>query len=312
MNPVLEPSPATVTRSTYVRSPRTARWSGAALWVLATVAMLAAAVHQRSTGPTYPLRGEQEVGAETIRYALIRSETTTTEARVQIPDPGEGVEGHLAYRRYPLAEPYTLLPLERSGDALVAHLPRQPAAGKLEYHLVLDGATGYVRIPASADQDPVLRYKDPVPVAALLPHVILMFLAMLIGVRAGLGALLGRPEARRLAWTALGLMTVGGMILGPIVQKYAFGAFWTGFPLGYDLTDNKTLLMWLVWVGACGALGWRWVGTRRERAGRAAVVLATILMLAVYLVPHSLRGSQLDYERLEQGVDPADAIRTGR
>jgi hypothetical protein len=102
------------------------------------------------------------------------------------------------------------------------------------------------------------------------------------------------------------------MILGPIVQKYAFGAFWTGFPLGYDLTDNKTLLMWLVWVGACGALGLRGAGTRRERAGRAAVVLATILMLAVYLVPHSLRGSQLDYERLEQGVDPADAIRTGR
>jgi Na+/melibiose symporter-like transporter len=105
---------------------------------------------------------------------------------------------------------------------------------------------------------------------------------------------------------------VGGMILGPIVQKYAFGAFWTGFPLGYDLTDNKTLLMWLVWVGACGALGLRWAGATRERVGRAAVVVATVLMLAVYLVPHSMRGSQLDYEQLEQGVDPAGAIRTGR
>jgi hypothetical protein len=311
MTSVLESPPATATRSVPVLNRASRAW-GAALWILAVVAMLVAAVHQRSTGPTYPLRGETEMGGETVRYALIRSETTTTDARVQIPDPGLAVGGHLAYRRYPVAEPFTLVPLERSDDALVAHLPRQPAAGKMEYHLVLEGPAGPVRIPATADQDPILRYKDPVPVAALLPHVILMFLAMLIGVRAGLGALMGRTEARRLAWSALGLMTVGGMILGPVVQKYAFGAFWTGFPLGYDLTDNKTLLMWLVWVGACGALGLRWAGARRERFGRAAVVVATVLMLAVYLVPHSMRGSQLDYEQLEQGVDPAEAIRTGR
>jgi hypothetical protein len=311
MTSVLESPPATVTRPVHVLVRSSRAW-GAALWILAVVAMLMAAVHQRSTGPTYPLRGELEVGGETVRYALIRSETTTTDARVQIPDPGPAVSGHLAYRRYPVPEPFTLVPLERNDDALVAHLPRQPAAGKMEYHLVVEGPSGTVRIPATADQDPILRYKDPVPVAMLLPHVVLMFLAMLVGVRAGLGALMGRPETRRLAWSALGLMTVGGMILGPIVQKYAFGAFWTGFPLGYDLTDNKTLLMWLVWVGACAALGLRWAGARRERIGRPAVVVAAVLMLAVYLVPHSMRGSQLDYEQVEQGVDPAGAIRTGR
>jgi hypothetical protein len=35
-------------------------------------------------------------------------------------------------------------------------------------------------------------------------------------------------------------------------------------------------------------------------------------MLAVYLVPHSMRGSELDYSQLEEGVDPAEAIETGR
>jgi hypothetical protein len=312
MHPVMTRPPAAATESPPARTFRTSRWLGVGLWVLAFLAMVAAAVHQRSTGPTYPLRGELDVAGETVRYRLIRSETTTTEARVRIPDPGADVTGHMAYRRYPVAEPLTLVPLERSADGLAAHLPRQPAAGKLEYHLVLDGPTGPVRIPASADEDPILRYKDPVPVAALLPHVLLMFFAMLIGVRAGLGAMVGRPETRRLAWTALGLMTVGGMILGPVVQKFAFGAYWTGFPLGYDLTDNKTLVMWLAWIGACGVLGLRRAGARREQAARATVVLAMLLMLAVYLVPHSMRGSQLDYEQLEQGVDPADAIRTGR
>jgi hypothetical protein len=34
--------------------------------------------------------------------------------------------------------------------------------------------------------------------------------------------------------------------------------------------------------------------------------------IAVYLVPHSLRGSQLDYGKLEGGTAPRDAIGTGR
>ena len=41
---------------------------------------------------------------------------------------------------------------------------------------------------------------------------------------------------------------IGGMILGPIVQKYAFGEYWTGFPYGGDFTDNKMLIMWLAWA----------------------------------------------------------------
>ncbi len=38
------------------------------------------------------------------------------------------------------------------------------------------------------------------------------------------------------------------MILGPIVQKYAFGELWTGIPFGWDLTDNKTLIAFLFWI----------------------------------------------------------------
>ena len=39
----------------------------------------------------------------------------------------------------------------------------------------------------------------------------------------------GGARQRLLAWLAFGTLTVGGMILGPIVQKHAFGAYWTGF-----------------------------------------------------------------------------------
>jgi hypothetical protein len=286
---------------------------GALLWAVAVAVMLGSATYQRATGPTYPLRGETQVGDAAIRYTLLRSETTTRDARIEVPDPGDGATGMLAYRRYPADDLYQRLPLVPEGDALVAHLPRQPAAGKLEYHLVLETAAGAVRIPSTPDRDPVLRYKDPVPVAVLLPHVLLMFFAILVGVRAGLGAVAGRRETRRLAWTSLALLTVGGMVLGPIVQNHAFGAYWTGFPFGSDLTDNKTLIMWAVWIGACAVLGVGGpTGARRRAAGRASVVAAAAVMLAVYLVPHSMRGSELDYDQVDRGVDPTEAVRTGR
>jgi hypothetical protein len=288
-------------------------WVGTALWVTAVAVMLAAATYQRRTGPTYPYRGEVVIAGDTSAYELLRSEETSREARVEFALPPEAdAAGALFFRRYPSDEPFTAVPMRRHGDTLVATLPVQPPAGKLEYRAELTGPEGTLRIPDGQDETVILRYKDPVPTALLLPHVLFMFFAMLVGVRAGLGALTGVGAVRRYSWVTLGLMTVGGLVLGPLTQKAAFGQLWTGWPNGYDLTDNKTLIMWLVWAVACAVLGRRGKGGTRERAGRAAVAMATLVMLAVYLVPHSLRGSELDYTQIEQGVDPADAIETGR
>jgi hypothetical protein len=180
----------------------------------------------------------------------------------------------------------------------------------VEYYLELDTPDATIRVPAGDDGTVVLRFKGPVPIWILLPHVLFMFVAMLIAVRTGLGALFDPGSVRRLAWVTFAGLTIGGMILGPIVQEYAFGAFWTGFPIGYDLTDNKTLLMWLVWLGALIVLG---RGTRpgRLQVGRWVIVAATVVTLVVYMVPHSLRGSELDYGQLEQGVAPEDAVGQG-
>jgi cbb3-type cytochrome oxidase subunit 1 len=76
---------------------------------------------------------------------------------------------------------------------------------------------------------------------------------------------------------------IGGFILGPLVQKLSFGVFWTGFPLGLDLTDNKTLIAFIGWLAALIA-GWR------GKPARGWVLGASILMLVVYFIPHSLLG----------------------
>lgn len=294
---------------------------GAILWVVAFVAMFAAASYQRRTGPTYEFRGQIEVAGRSWDYALLRSEETVRDARVALAMPGDGATGEVLVRRFPTNDPYT--PVQMRVEAvdgvqeLAGYLPRQPSAGKLEYYVQLHTADGEVRIPEvggakDGGSTIIMRYKDPVPLPLLLSHILLMFVSMLIGIRAALGAAIGETRARRLAWLTLAGLTVGGMILGPFVQKYAFGAFWTGFPWGYDLTDNKTLLMWLAWVVACGVL---LLGRERATLGRAArlvVGVAAVVMVGVYLIPHSLRGSQLDYGEVDQGVQADAAIHSGR
>jgi len=281
-----------------------------ALWILAVLLMAATVVYQRRTGPTHPLRGTVTVAGTTTAYRLIRSEETVRDARVALPDPG--VPGTLVWRRFPLQEAWTRQPMVRElkdGKAeLAGYLPKQPAAGKLEYTVELGEGSSAVRLPEGGPV--VLRYKGPVALAVLLPHVSMMFIAVLIGLRTGLGALFGATAPRRLLWLTLGCMTLGGLVLGPFVQKAAFGHYWTGFPWGYDLTDNKTLLMWGVWVLAAIVAGPR--PRSQEAWSRAAVLAATVAMAVVYLIPHSMRGSQLDYSKVKAGADAKEAVVTGR
>jgi hypothetical protein len=116
-----------------------------------------------------------------------------------------------------------------------------------------------------------------------------MFASMLVSTRALLEAIRPTtPDPRRLVLVAMGLLIVGGLFLGPVVQKHAFGAYWTGWPRGHDLTDNKTLIAFLAWLPASVLA----VAARRLRA---AVVLGWLVMMGVFLIPHSLRGSEMDW-----------------
>ena len=116
-----------------------------------------------------------------------------------------------------------------------------------------------------------------------------MFLGMLFSTRAGLEAVVKGPSRRSLTTLAFGLLLVGGFVLGPMVQKAAFGAYWTGIPWGYDLTDNKTLIAVAAWLLAA----WR-VYTRP--GARWSIVMAAVVTIAVFVIPHSVWGSQIRWE----------------
>ncbi len=260
------------------------------LWIIAFLITFSAAFYQRMTGPTHPLRGKTTLNGTEIAYKLERDPETTSDHEVQITVPNTEITGTLLYKRYKTDDPWTKIPMKRDEDDLAGSLPKQPSAGKLEYKILL--ASQGSEISLTGEKSVIIRFKDPVPNLLLLPHIIIMFLAMLFSTRAGIEALNPKGNPRKLALWTTGLLFVGGFILGPLVQKFAFGYLWTGFPFGTDLTDNKTLIAMIGWIAAL-------IAGRRGKPARWWVLGASILLMAIYLIPHSLLGSELDYSQLD-------------
>jgi hypothetical protein len=271
-------------------------------WALAIAITLGTLVWQRTSGPTYPARGSVHLGGQTIMMRLERSNSTASDQPVRVAVADSAVSGEVVWRRYPTADPWQVQELKREGDALVATLPRQPAAGKLEYQVRLRRGGEQVVFP---ERPAVTRFRGDPPAAVLAPHILAMFLGMLFATRAGIEALSPKRDPRRLAWATLGLFLVGGFILGPLVQHYAFGQWWTGVPFGWDLTDNKTLLAALAWVFALWCL-------RGGRPARGAVVAAALVTLAVFAIPHSAWGSQIDWQKVSPPTPAATPEPGGR
>ena len=259
------------------------------LWLLAVVITLGSAAYQFRTGPTHPLRGRAAVAGSEIGYRLPRSAETVADAEIAIPAPAP-FEGWLDYKRFKSEDDWTRVPLVREGERLAGRLPRQPAAGKLAYRVFL---TGGPEPSAIAGEDPiVIRFRDPVPAWIIIPHALVMFAGMLLATAAGLAALDKKRDPRRLVLWTVGLLFAGGFVLGPLVQKLAFGVAWSGFPLGTDLTDNKTLIAFLFWIAALGA-------GRKGKPARPFVIAASLVTLLIFLIPHSLLGTELDYSKME-------------
>lgn len=255
-------------------------------WVLAFIITAASAVYQRMTGPTHPVRGKAALSNGEVSYRLPRSAEITSDCEVGLEVSDTEVAGRLLYQRFKTDDPWTEVAMTRQEKRLLGYLPKQPMAGKLAYKVVL--TDGGKEISLSGDESIIIRFKGPVPTVLLLAHILVIFSAMLFSTRAGIAALDKKSDPRRLVvWTAV-LFFAGGFILGPLMQKFAFDSWWTGFPLGKDLTDSKTLFAMLAWVVAL-------VAGRGGRKNRGWVLAASVVTLIVFLIPHSLLGSELKY-----------------
>lgn len=283
------------------------------LWVLAFVITVSAAIYQRHTGPTYPKKLAATVNDSVYQLKLVRSLALDERPEVKLAISDTSVKARLYYKRLGTNDEFTgvdfnykVYPIHsfvmnrifkmNEEKGLFAVVPVQAAAGKLEYYLEITdnkGSTTYLK-----EEPVVIRFKGGVPAFILAPHILLMFIAMLFSTLAGLMAVTKVPEFRKYSYITLVLFIIGGIILGPIVQKYAFGELWTGIPFGWDLTDNKTLIALIFWILA--------VYQNRKSEKPVYVILAAIMLLAVFSIPHSMFGSNLDYStgKVTQGIIP--------
>jgi hypothetical protein len=269
-------------------------------WVFAVFFTIAMAAYQKRTGPTYPISGKATLNGKEIKYKLIRTAENDKDAEIAINVPDTNVKGTITYKRYKSNDSLATVSLTRRNDTLFFMMPVQPAAGKMMYEITLSSGNKQVVIKAKNDEFAVMRFKGPVPLYILIPHIFAMFLGLLFSTRTAIEALIGGVKTYKLAlWTLLFLI-IGGMILGPIVQKYAFGAFWTGWPLAGDgtfnlfrlgdMTDNKTLVMVLAWLIAIFKL-------RKDPTNKFWPAFAAIMVMVVYLIPHSVLGSEIDHTK---------------
>ncbi len=271
------------------------------LWFAAICVTLSAVYFQRVTGPTKPVNVSFNYnGAECSALLLRSSETTLTHTeasgdyksinktsplRVKMTNIPQDVRVEMVYSLYPGDWQSDTLISSRVDNIFTFEVPALPAASKIRYSLFIADAESKTLIGGG---DVVLRFKAPVPPFVLVPHILFMFIAMLFSNFTGIAAYFKKIRIERYALAVIILLGVGGLILGPMVQKYAFDAYWTGWPFGEDLTDNKTLVAFIVWVVA-------WLLNRKKGSRKYMYIIAALVMLLVYSIPHSTAGSEYDH-----------------
>lgn len=254
------------------------------IWIMTVLITVAGAWYTRATGPTKPVKGSLIMNGETIKYRLVRTWFKPTDAAVKIKVENNEISGSFIHKRTPSHDTWSEKEMIRDGEYLIAFLPQLPPAGKVMYQITLQSENEQHKI---TETPIILRFRGDVPAWAMIPHILFMFAALLFSTRAGLAAAFSE-KTFMLSLTTLIMLVISGLVFGPIVQQFAFGAYWTGWPFGTDLTDNKTAIMVLFWVAAMFKV-WK------NRSHRGLVLLASILLILIYLIPHSLMGSEIDF-----------------
>lgn len=258
----------------------------ASYWIFAVLITLSAMIYQRKTGPTYDKNIEIEIDGKDYNFNLIRSHGGENDCKIDLTVPDENITGVLKYRLFPTNDLWVNIKMERQNENLTGDLPHLPPAGKYEYLIVLE--KNGKQYPLNESQAVVIRFKGDVPAGVLIPHIFFMFFAMFLGNLAGIMAIFKYKKFKFFTNLTLIALFLGGMILGPWVQWYAFGEAWAGIPFAWDLTDNKTLFAFIFWIIAFFA--------NRKKERPVYTIVAAVVMLLVYSIPHSMFGSQLDPE----------------
>jgi hypothetical protein len=243
---------------------------------------LFAAYYQRITGPSYSVKKVIEINKNSYIIELPRSNEGKLFAEIILKIPDKDINGKVFFRNYLSGKPFIPMSFERKMQNMVARLPHLEAGEKFEYYIELKYEN--ITFCINSENPIIIRYRDYVPAIIMIPHIILMFLALMFSNLTGLSYFYSNINIKTNSIITFILLFTGGILYGCIVQKFAFGKYWTGIPFGWDLTDNKTLIAVIFWVTA--------IFFNRKKERPFLFLLASLVMIFIFTIPHSMFGTE--------------------
>jgi len=272
------------------------------IWLIAIIITLTAVVYQRMTGPTNPVKTSFKLESTHYSAKFPRSLETlvslndldkggkTSKLKVELEPSQSDISLFILFRRYPGDDSLTTIEAVNNEGVYFVKMPSQPPAGKIIYYPLF--VKGDNKVMPENKNGIILRFKAPVSAKILIPHILCMFIAMFFSNFVGIISFFNVSKAGKYAIVTIITLIAGGLIFGPLVQKAAFGSYWTGWPFGSDLTDTKTFIAVIVWIVA-------WFlnsNSKKIKCRRYFYVFAAVVTLLIYTIPHSTAGSEFNYE----------------
>jgi hypothetical protein len=219
------------------------------------------------------------------------------EAEIEVSEDITGAQLFLYFRAD--SQPYEVMEMKllETGSYFTS-IPAQKRGTLVSYYIeARAGADLAVRVPGE-DADFSFHYKGTANRPLLITHVVLMFIALAMLLLAGYLAIRAL-KSRRFTMHIPRLGFLGGIVffisaipLGMIVAFQTYGTPWTGFPVGTDLTDNKSLAI-LIYYAAATFL-FRGSAFRKDpttdllpmRSLPYVYLVGAIITVVLFLIPH--------------------------
>jgi hypothetical protein len=136
------------------------------------------------------------------------------------------------------------------------YLPPQSKGAKVEYYIEAKAGDNIVaRVPAREKAEAFVVVAKGTPERyILISHVVLIFIGLFFFIFSGYLGYKALKDRRSLLYIPrvafLGTLAffIASIPLGMIVGYQTYGVAWEGFPVGRDLTDNKSLVILIYWA----------------------------------------------------------------
>lgn len=253
----------------------------------------------RLTGPNFRYRVSLEGDGFTASHRAPRTSEGTGPASLELTVQGDAariaavtLEGQ---PRQGSGQPDRFSPVTITRQTDGSHvyrfeIPFHPFATKYDYVFRLGLTDGRQLELKKNDAPMTVRFRGEVPAWLLGLHILGMFFGFLIICLSAFAVadfLRSRGDAapvERFGLWGWIIMLIGGIPLGFLMNRYAFGPIWEGWPFGADVTDNKTQIALVLYGIALLTFNLK----KAHRVSGWIIVAATAAVFIVFVIPHSI------------------------